>query len=112
VRDESSKRKGANEALFRKVNEQILRLTEELEDARQPETWEFVCECSRLECSERIALSPGDYEAVRVDAARFLVAPGHDDPSIEHVVEKNAGYWIVEKEGPAIAVAEETDPRS
>jgi hypothetical protein len=110
--DESARRKSANEALFRSLNEQIRRLTEELGDAQQPETWEFVCECSRLKCGERLVLSPGDYEAIRVDAARFLVAPGHDDASVDRVVEKNAGYWVVEKEGPAAALAEETDPRS
>jgi hypothetical protein len=54
-----------------------------------------------------------EYERVREDARHFLVAPGHEIPDVEVVVERNEAYYVVEKSAPdAERVAEATDPRA
>jgi hypothetical protein len=72
----------------------------------------FLCECSDLECTERVELTIGQYEDVRKDPASFLIVPGHVDPQIEVVTESLPGYEIVTKLGQAAARAEADDPRS
>jgi hypothetical protein len=59
-----------------------------------------------------IELPVREYERVRADPHRFLLAPEHDIPEAEKVVETYEGYLVVEKRGDAARVAEETDPRS
>jgi hypothetical protein len=58
---------------------------------------------------QRITISSGEYRAIRVDPARFLVAAGdaHVFLDIEEVTERRGDYWVVEKTGDARAVAEE-----
>src|SRR5690349_9391809 len=98
-------RAGRNEALFRKVNEEIRHLSD------APATAEFVCECSSTDCAERLDVPLSVYEAVRANARQFLVAPGHERPEVEHIVSASLRYVVVEKEGAARRVAEQTDPR-
>jgi len=78
----------------------------------QPHEFDAVCECTDPACREPVTLLPGEYEAVRADGARFIVAPGHDSPPIERVVEQADRYWVVEKLGKAADEAERLDPRS
>jgi hypothetical protein len=110
---EQSKRLGANEALFREVNERVAEVVEhfvEIEATISPV--EFHCECSTGECTEQIAMTLVEYEAVRADPTRFAVKPGHELPEIEVVVEENPTYLVVEKQDPdAEEVALKTDPR-
>jgi hypothetical protein len=98
-------RAARNEALFREVNEQARSLSGPAEEVL------VICECSDDRCIERIRLPPGVYEAVREHPRRFVVVPGHDD-DFERVVDRFDGYAIVEKEGRAGRVAEQTDPRT
>lgn len=100
-------RAARNEALFHEVNEQIRRLAD---SGGPPATCDFICECSQDTCSERIHIPMHVYEAVRAAPRRFIVLPGHDS-DFEHVVERADGYLIVEKEGAAARIAEQTDPR-
>lgn len=108
TRDDSG-RKSINEALFRKVNEGI--------DAGRglvaaDRRLAFRCECARLECAEMLELTVPEYEAVRRDARRFVVAPGHVDTNVERPVAEHPTHVVVEKvEAHAIVVAEATDPR-
>jgi hypothetical protein len=53
-----------------------------------------------------------EYEAVRRIPTHFVVAPGHDVPEIERVVEKTERYVVVEKVGDAGGFAVQLDPRS
>jgi hypothetical protein len=103
-------RKGENEAWFREVNERLEERAEKL--SRTAETFEVVCECAREECTERIAVSFRDYEAVRDDPKRFLVIPGHVDPTCERVVGAREGFQVVEKLGEAGVTAEVENPRA
>jgi hypothetical protein len=97
-----------NEAIFRDVNEALKR-------GRWPgdqSSIAFRCECARLGCSRLIELDPDEYEHVRANPKRFVVAAGHELPAAETVVENHGGYVVVEKLGEAGLVAESTDPRS
>ena len=102
-------RAAVNEALFRSVNEQVRHLAGRHYGALEPTG--FVCECADDTCVERIHVPLGIYEAVRADPRRFVVASGHERGGIEQVVENGSGFTIVEKQGGAGEVAEETDPR-
>jgi hypothetical protein len=57
----------------------------------------FLCECGRLGCSTTIELPLDDYEAIRTDFERFLVAPGHEIEDIDQVVERHPGHLVVVK---------------
>jgi hypothetical protein len=98
-----------NEALFRKVNERIEDLSTTL--APDDASIEFLCECDDWDCVEKVTATRGEYEAVRAVATQFVVLPGHEDPSVEHVVQQNEGFLVVEKEGQAAGEAQDDDPR-
>ncbi len=95
------RRKGMNEAQFRRINDMLL----ELADEEVGESIDFVCECSDDSCAVTIHLAIGEYESVHLSGSRFVVAPGHDDQTIESVVHKADGWWTVEKHGIARAQA-------
>jgi len=97
-----------NEATFRDVNEALKRGQWPGED----EPIAFRCECSRLGCTRLIELTAAEYEQVRAHSRRFLVAPDHDIPEAETVVESHETYLVVEKLDEGGRVADATDPRS
>jgi hypothetical protein len=99
----------ANEAAFREINEAIER-GQWPGEARDVAA--FRCECAQLGCNELIELPIGEYEQIRRHARRFFVAPGHEAPEAETVVETRAGYVVVEKRDQAGEAAERTDPRN
>jgi hypothetical protein len=104
-----AERQGRNESLFREVNERIAEVNQTFQvDGRA----EFLCECSRNECKQPVSISLAEYEQVRESPTRFFVLPGHEDESVERVVEANERYVIVEKIGDAADEAEDLDPRS
>jgi hypothetical protein len=100
---------GANEAVFREVNEGISRGQYPGEDDTPHG---FRCECARLGCNQMVELTAREYERIRASSRRFLVAPGHEMPESEEVVERHDGYVVVEKTGAAAARADASDPRS
>ncbi len=59
-----------------------------------------------------VALTLGEYEAVRANPRRFVIVRGHDLPEVEVVVEDHERYAVVEKVGAAGDEAERQDPRS
>lgn len=111
-RHDREARAGRNQSLFREINERMRELNEGFSLAAPTADW--VCECANDACTERIELTPQEYEALRRHGASFAVAPGdaHVVPEAERVVERLERYWIVEKTGEAGAVAEQLDPRS
>ncbi len=98
---------GRNEGLFREVNEAIQRGLWPGEDDHA----RFRCECATLECNSAVMLTLRDYERIRQHSRRFFVIAGHELPEAEDVVERGAGWVVVEKRGQAGAVAESIDPR-
>ena len=105
-----------NESLFSEVNERISEISQELAPgAPNPELVDgLVCECSDPECLERVGpLTIAEYEGVREDPRRFIIAAGHQAADVERIVDRQPSYWVVEKyEGPPSDVARERDPRS
>jgi hypothetical protein len=109
VRDETQARLGANEAVFREINEGIERGQWPGEEDAPVS---FRCECARLGCNDLIELTVNEYERVRANPRRFMVVPGHESLDAEVVVERRPGYLVVEKLDHAATAAEESDPRS
>jgi hypothetical protein len=109
--DERARRVGLNEAIFRQVNEQIRGLNRDF--ALRGGTMTVICECGDGECTERIELPVQDYERVRSNSRQYVIAPGHEIPEVEEVVEQADGYDVVEKdEGVPAELSRELDPRS
>jgi hypothetical protein len=117
-------RRARNEALFREVNERIEETSTELAEAdataavpearvrQHQERLVLVCECGMEQCVEQIEATVAEYEAVRANPRRFLVVPGHEHTDTARVIERNSGFFVVEKLGEAGEVAIEHDPRS
>lgn len=93
------RRLAENQALFREINERI-EANAETQGSDQ-HVYEFVCECSSLECFERFELTLAEYGPVRDRPQRFIVISGHEQPEVEDVVERHGEVVIVEKRGAA-----------
>ena len=52
------------------------------------------------------------YEQLRQSPIRFAVAPGHERPEIEDVVERHDAYYVVEKHPETRDMTIAADPRS
>ncbi len=87
------------ESLFREVNERIAESAERFE----ADEAEFVCECDDPTCTTRVPHSLAAYEEVRADGTTFLLRPGHDNETVEHVVEEGEHHIVVEKTDPVVA---------
>ena len=109
-RNDRADRAAQNEAVFRRVNERL----EEVNEAFQVATddAQFICECARIECAERVYMTLSKYEALRRVPTHFIVKPEHVLPEEERVVERQAQYVVVEKFGRAGERARQLDPRS
>ena len=99
------------EVLFRAGNERMAAWPENQERAARGETLVFFCECGRRRCPAQVRLTGPEYEAVRSDAARFVIAHGHEFPEAEDVVEQHAGYVVVQKHEDVRGLVERMDLR-
>ena len=103
-------RAAKNEVVLRDLNERLKGYP-----ASQDQRFsEWVCECADMTCSRPVELSIEEYEMIRADPRRFVVAPGaeHVNPDIERVVQQEMRYWVVEKIGVGAEISETFDPRS
>ena len=108
--DERQRRIGANEAVFRRVNENLVDLNETF--AAVTDRVSLVCECGQVDCTEQIEMSLDEYERLRQDAQLFAIVPGHEAADVEEVVAEHGGYSVVRKRpGPWRRLAEASDPR-
>ena len=106
--DESTEaRVGHNESIFREINERV----EEIGTAVDGPT-QFLCECYRTDCTERLNVPVETYEQVRSRSRHFVVVPGHERLEYERVVDQGDGWLVITKIGVAGEVAEEEDPRT
>jgi hypothetical protein len=96
-----------NEDFFRTSNE--IELEDSQSDRRPPD---FICECSRPGCVERIRITPEEYEHVRARGTQFVLDPLHVDPLVEVIVDRHEDYVVVEKIGAAGDESQRLDPRS
>jgi hypothetical protein len=97
-----------NEEVFRTINE---RIDEGAKKHGVEQSLPFHCECADDDCVEKIELPPTEYDRVASHFARFVVLPGHEEPSVEVVVEQHGSYLVVEKTGEARAEIEREHPR-
>jgi hypothetical protein len=100
------KRMGRNEALFREINDYIADVSHALPAS---EAFEILCECARLECTEKIGITKEEYLGARVSSDTFIVLFGHHQPEIERVVGEVKGSLLVEKLGEAREGAEQVE---
>jgi hypothetical protein len=109
--DEREARGARTQSLFRDANERVAEINEAFSIALPLGDW--ICECAKGDCSERVTLSPEDYERIRADPKLFFVYPSDDHvfADIEDVVERQATYWVVRKQGLAGELAARVDPR-
>jgi hypothetical protein len=91
--DEDKVEMARTEAVFREVNERIAETAQRFLSTEA----DFVCECADPECSTRIELPLVEYQQVRESPTTFLLAHGHERPTIERVVRRRRGYSVVEK---------------
>lgn len=106
---EPPERKAKTQSAFREVNERIA------ENARRFDagSTDFICECDDPQCTERVDATLEEYEEVRANGTRFLLAPGHGDGSIERLVERRDDFDVVEKvQEAARAIARRLNPRA
>lgn len=102
-------RMARTEAAFREVNEAIAETAARF-DAQEAD---FICECADPQCAHRVSAELEDYEQVRSDATRFLLAPGHHEPQVERVVEHTEEFDVVEKVVPLMRrIVRRLNPRA
>ena len=85
-------RHATNEAAYRRINERIRRY-EQRDDHGHSDPMRL---CAEGGCIDQVHINVDDCRRVRQDARRFEIAPDHDAPEIEDVVERHAPYWVVE----------------
>jgi hypothetical protein len=93
----STRRASQNQVLFRELNDGLRVLSEEIDGVIVIE--DFVCECVESACSDHVALTFAEYEALREvpTTTRFAVNQGHVHPAFDRIIEEHDGYTIVEK---------------
>jgi hypothetical protein len=108
--DAREERVARNEAMYRTVNREIEYTAQQLGDGPDDEL-QIVCECGEDGCKATLTLTISEYDGVHRQRDRFAVAPGHENPELERVVEKTARYVVVDKFGAAEDVAEDEERR-
>jgi hypothetical protein len=102
-------RMARTEAAFREVNEAIAETAARFDS----EEADFICECADPQCAHRVTAELEDYEDVRSEPTRFLLAPGHHEPEVERVVEQTGEFHVVEKVTPLMArIVRRLNPRT
>lgn len=107
----SEQRLAENEAIFRKLNEQVIAGVEQTNrlarEDNQPEfsvtsksddaPLQFFCECADENCTGRVSMNLLEYRKIHKNRKRFVILPGHEVTSVEKVVFEKPTYTVVEK---------------
>jgi hypothetical protein len=96
---EREQRAAQNELVFRAVNEQIVKMTDRFR--AQLADIDIVCECANSACVGTIRINVDEFSKAEREPGTFFVLPGHEDESVERVVERRNGFVLVWK--PAVA---------
>jgi hypothetical protein len=108
---DSEERKAANEATFRSANEKQRSAAAAIVEGEE-ELVPFLCECHDLACTSVVLVTLREYEDVRAVPTDGLASSGHEDPTIEHVVDTTERFTRTRKTGAAGDAFAELDPRS
>lgn len=103
-------RAARTQSLYRDVNERIRQAQARMGPGG--DDYEVICECCVDGCADRLQMTAAEYELVRAAPSHFVVAPGHVNLAVEHVVERGPGFEVVEKLGAGATYAERNDPRA
>lgn len=88
-------RAAQNELVFRAVNEQILKMTDRFRE--QLAEIDIVCECANPTCVGTIRINADAFAKIERTPATFMILPGHEDPTVERVIDRRDGYLVVWK---------------
>jgi hypothetical protein len=108
--DARHQRVSRNEAVYRAVNREIEHASEELGEGPHDQLT-VICECGQEDCAQTIDLTLAQYQDSHEQRDRFVVAPGHEDEQLEHVVERNKQYLVVDKFGEAERITQAQERR-
>jgi hypothetical protein len=108
-KDVRAQRLAENEALFRLANE---RMAEWKEAHANAVTELYFCECANTDCRQKVELRKKDYERARSDSRQFVIAPGHEMPEVETVLERHEGWELISKDERVQETVEALDPRN
>src|SRR5262245_8047432 len=95
-----ARRMRENEELMEQLNRRIERTIDEIRDEEDEDPdapIAFLCECSRLDCRERIEMTPSRFDRIHRDADLFILIPGHELLEVERVVDQEGDALIVRK---------------
>jgi hypothetical protein len=99
-----------NQVHFREFNEWVKVSNQQMGNHRNMH--EYVCECSDGSCREPVELTDKEYEAIRADGARFVIAVNHENPEFDLVTAQNTRFTTIEKlPGNPERIARAADPR-
>ena len=84
-----------NEQMLRGANAKIERDADESGESDAHLT-RLLCECAEA-CGGTVSMSFDEWEAVHRHENRFTVAPGHEAPAVERVLDSFERYLVVEK---------------
>lgn len=93
-----AERAARNEEVFRRVNEGIEAGAQQHQVSGSTP---YHCECGAAACFDTIEIPHARYASIIQERYRFVVIPGHEEPSIERVVESETDFLVVEKIGEA-----------
>ena len=82
-----------NQVLLREVNERIA----DVASSWRGKAPAILCECSHDDCTGSLPLSLPEYERIRSSPNLFMIAPGHESPEFDRVVEARHDSTLVEK---------------
>jgi hypothetical protein len=104
VTDERRERVAHNELVFRRANDRLRDDWRRL-GLGEDEKGLFLCECGDVTCKQPVRVRLADYETVRSDSAAFVVIAGHEDETVESVVDDliaaTDGFVVVRKHAEA-----------
>ncbi len=120
----SKRRLAENEVLFRQLNEQIQQGFDETnrlaKEDNQPEykishgpddrPLHFFCECSDENCRQRVLVNHHEYNKIHKRRDHFVIIPGHEHETIEHVVRREKEFYVIEKLSPPPKKAKKLNP--
>jgi len=93
----SERRLVENEVIFRDANQTAQQFIEQVEGPHSAKKAGFYCECSNLDCRERIELTAEEYKRLHQNKRHFVVVPGHEMPQVEKVIQQETTYSLIEK---------------
>jgi hypothetical protein len=103
----SHRRLKENELIFKKVNESVADFINESKTLAQlKDELAFYCECSDVNCIQRIAMDARTYKKLHKKDNQFTVLAGHQIHGIEKIVKNNKNFLIVEKCGEMPKIAD------